>query len=242
MSSKILLIENDPAIVVALKGMAAENGHFLEVVPNGTSALQAIPREWNLIILSHPNFDVHTESLLSFIKQEPSYPPVMILSADKKLETKLSFFRQGCDDFLSRPFFPEELVLRARALLRRKHIKLSGRVCSYKDLKLDVQTLCLSCPAGTVVLTAKQAAICEMLISNAEELVTKRQILQSIWGLNREPNTNFLEVHLFHLRKKLQNLDRGAWLHRQKVRGFTLKSPFFEDKHQTHGVIGGIRV
>lgn len=222
--AKILLVEDEADIAEPIVVGLREEGFQVEWVPTGQKAMQRLVDFWDLLILDLNLPDLAGESILSNLKQLPDYPAVLVLTARGALDDKLALFRQGCDDYLTKPFIFEELVERIRALLRRSQRVLSSS-SKYRDLELDPTTHCLRTPKSQVLLTPKESAIVQLLIKNSERVVSRKELLHHVWGIKEEPDTNFIGVHLFNLRKKLGEIARDEWLRTVRSSGFVLCEP-----------------
>lgn len=222
--ARILVVEDEVDIAEPILIGLREEGFYAEGTTTGQKAMQRLVDYWDLLILDLNLPDMAGESILSNLKQKPDYPAVLVLTARGTLEDKLALFRQGCDDYLTKPFIFEELVERVRALLRRSQ-RVRSVPCTYHDLTLDPTTHSLKTPQRQVVLTPKEAAIVQLLMKNPERVVSRKEILHHVWGIKEEPDTNFIGVHLFNLRKKLSEVSRDEWLRTVRSSGFVLSAP-----------------
>lgn len=218
---KILIVEDEKDLAEPLAKGLEEEGFKVEIAPDGQTAIRKLNDAWDLVVLDLMLPDMSGESIVNYLKQQPDYPPILILTARSGVEAKLALFRQGCDDYLTKPVIFEELVERIRALLRRSHRVTSGTQ-GYKDLVLDPQTHLLTCEGGSVLLTPKEATVLRFFLSNAERIVSRKELLHNVWGLKTEPDTNFIGVHMFNLRKKLSEVKRENWLQTIRSSGFIL--------------------
>lgn len=221
---RILLVEDEPDLAEPILTGLKEEGFHAEWAPTGRKAIQRLVDFWDVLILDLNLPDIPGESILSNLRQQPDYPAVLVLTARGAMEDKLGLFRQGCDDYLTKPFIFEELVERIRALLRRSQRVLSSS-SQYRDIELDPTTHELRSPSGAVELTPKESAIVQLLIKNSERVVSRKEILHHVWGLKDEPDTNFIGVHLFNLRKKMGEVKREDWLRTVRSSGFVLLEP-----------------
>jgi len=212
---KLLVIEDSPEVArVIYRGMS-EEGFFVQIASNGEQGLRHLQEKWNLIILDLTLSDVPGEEVLEFIVQRPDHSPVLILTARDRLEDKVSLFKKGCDDYLVKPFALEELLQRVRALLRRP-IRTVEKL-EYQDLKLYPDIFQLTVGSKNIRLTPIEFSLCRKLLSEPGKIVTRRELLHTVWGVTHEPETNSIDVHVNNLRKKLGLVGRSHWL--QTVRG-----------------------
>jgi DNA-binding response OmpR family regulator len=224
MRHKILIIEDEIDISDAIKSGLEEEGYFVTAVENAQKAFRLLVDHWDLLILDLNLPDMGGETIVNYLKQQVDYPAILVLTARTSIESKISLFRQGCDDYLTKPFIFEELLERVRALLRRSQ-RVKADVEMVDELKLDATTYTLVAGGSKVVLTPKEASILRLLISSKGQVVSRKELLQNIWGLREEPETNFIGVHLFNLRRKLAEVDKEAWLQTVRNSGFTFKKP-----------------
>lgn len=224
MGCRILIVEDEPEISSLLQRGLAEEGYSAEVTNTGASAMRQFNEGWDLVILDLMLPDIAGETVLDFITQRRDHPPVLILSARAQLVDKLTLFERGCDDYLTKPFAIEELLSRVRALLRRapKAVVDEGR---YEDMYLESETLRCFADERSITLTPKEFAICRLLMREPGKVISKRQLIRSVWGVTQEPKTNYIEVHLANLRKKLSQLGRDEWLQTVRSSGFLFSRP-----------------
>jgi len=221
---RILIVEDAPDVARLLEQGLTEEGFEAKIAPNGRVALREAENGWDIIILDLTLPDVSGETIMSFLAQRLDHPPVLVLTARGQLEDKLSLFRQGCDDYLTKPFAFEELLHRVKALLRRSP-KSVPEQCRYEDMELEPTTHLLSVGERKIALTPKEFNICRLLMSSPGRVVSRKELLQGVWGLTHEPPTNFIEVHLANLRKKLGQVERDGWLQTVRAAGFLLEKP-----------------
>jgi len=219
--SRILLVEDAPDLAEPILIGLAEEGFSAEWAKDGRTAIRRLNEYWDLIILDLNLPDIPGESILSNLAQLPDYPAVLVLSARGTVQDKLTLFRQGCDDYLTKPFIFEELIERIRALLRRSQ-RVRTALHSYEDLNLDPTTHQLTSADGSTQLTPKESTMIQTLMLRPNQVVSRREILYSVWGLKDEPDTNFIGVHLHNLRKKLAEVNRAQWLITIRSSGFAL--------------------
>lgn len=221
--ARILLIEDHHDLAEPTIKSLREDGFEVGHAPDGQSARRLLEEHWDIVLLDLMLPDISGESLLTYLRQRPTYPNVLVLTAKTGLEDKLALFRLGCDDFLTKPFVYDELLERIRALLRRA--PRTADVLQYADLKLDPQTFRLSSAETEVLLTPKESAICRLLMTQPEVVVSRRDILHGVWGLPHDSDSNFIGVHTFNLRKKFAQLGRGEWFQTVRSSGYVIRSP-----------------
>ncbi len=224
MGYKILIVEDEVDIAEPMRVGLCDEGYFVEIAHSGQGAMRRLVDHWDLLILDLMLPDMPGETIVNYLKQQPDYPTILVLTARGSIQDKLSLFRLGCDDYLTKPFIYDELLERVRALLRRSQ-RVHSDESQYQDLHLDPATFELSTRSEQTVLTPKEAAILRVFLHSPEKLISRKELLQNVWGLREEPDTNFIGVHLFNLRKKLTEVKRGAWLQTVRSNGFILSKP-----------------
>lgn len=203
-----------------------EEGFQVEWKATGRDAMRTLDSEtFDLVILDLMLPDINGEAILNYLKQRVDCPPVLMLTARTLLADKLAMFRKGCDDYLTKPVIFEELLERVRALLRRTQRSPQASRYQYRDLTLDQETFRLSAGEESVTLTPKEAAICRLLMNEPEKVVSRREILQGVWGLKEEPLSNLVGIHVFKLRKKFAAVGREDWFQTVRSSGFLLCEP-----------------
>ncbi|MBI1861178.1 MAG: response regulator transcription factor [Deltaproteobacteria bacterium] len=221
---RVLIVEDDVDVASLIDRGLRDEGLESQVVGTVSAALRQLADTWDLVILDLTLPDLPGDSVLRFLNQSLYRPPVLVLTARGEVETKLELFKQGCDDYLTKPFVLEELLARVRALLRRP-LRVLSSVAQYQGLKLIDEHLQLAIGDEVVSLTPKEYAICRLLLEEPGRVISRKELLHSVWGFAQEPNTNFIEVHLAHLRKKLKPFDRDGWVQTVRNSGITLSRP-----------------
>lgn len=218
----VLIVEDEADLAEPLADGLRMEGFAPTIAATGSKALRLLDlHPWKLIVLDLVLPDMPGESVLAFARAQPYRPLSLVLTARGTTHDKLSLFRLGCDDYLTKPYVFEELSERLKALLRRSH-RPALETLHYKGLTLDPANFTASSDGLTVPLTPKEFNVLKLLIENAEHVVSRHDLLHGVWGLEREPDTNFIGVHLFNLRKKMTQIHRGDWLRTVRNSGFRL--------------------
>lgn len=227
MGARILVVEDEADIADSVIDGLTNEGYVAKWVADGVSARRSLDQNWDLIILDLMLPDIPGESLLSYLSEKPDYPPVLVLSAKNAIADKLALFRQGCDDYLTKPFLFDELLVRTQALLRRPP-RVRAQQLKFHDFELFQETNTLKVNGGSVVLTPKETALLKLLLQTPGKIISRKEILTSVWGLANEPEANYVGIHLFKLRKKLAEIHREEWLRTVKFSGYSFAPPHAE--------------
>lgn len=199
---KILLVEDDKKVGSFIYKALAEEGYVVDRAHNlseGEASFRQIA--YDAIILDWMLPDGDGVSLCRSIRQSGSTTPIMMLTARSEVGEKVVALDAGADDYLTKPFALEEFLARVRALARRS---VGGALnLRVGPLQLDLRTRTVLNDGQRVELTAKEFALLELLVRHAPRILSRSEILTSVWSLNADPGSNLIEVHIRHLRDKL---------------------------------------
>lgn len=204
----ILLVEDEPLISDGINTVLTDEGFTVDVVDNGQWAINVLNKEtFNLIILdiglpSTGGLEVLTN--LRKKNHQNQNIPVLMLSARDTIEDKITGLEKGADDYMVKPFDVNELVARIRALLRRSAGRTQSMI-KYKDIYLDPAAHSLTYKNEPISLSAKEFSVLLILLENRGKVLSKKKLEESIYSWDKGIESNALEVHIHHLRKKLSN-------------------------------------
>ncbi len=204
---KILYVEDDAGAREYIQKGLAENGFVADVAADGDSGLErAVGGSYDLVILDVMLPGRDGLSVLKELRERGVDTPVLFLSARGEASDRIKGLNLGADDYLPKPFAFAELLARIRAVARRRLGEpLDGRI-QVEDLTLDVQRHTVERSGSAIDLTPKEFALLEYLMRNAEQVVSRAMITEKVWGYNFDSYSNLIDVHINHLRKKM---DRG---------------------------------
>ncbi len=214
---RILIIEDDKVLAKTVE-QCIGNGYDVDHAYDGEEGvLYAMQGIYDAIILDIMMPILDGYEVLSKLRSEKIYTPVLILTAKDAINDKVKGFRNGADDYLVKPFNREELIVRLEALIRRANGNYAENVIEYKDLILDLNNRTAKANGKEVVLQGKQFDMLEYLINSKNTIITKEQIFDKIWGFNSETTTNVIEVYASGLRKELKKIGYEKYL--KTIRG-----------------------
>ena len=200
---RVLVIEDEPRIVAFVRGALEAQGIGVEAAYDGAAGLQAaVHGSFDLVVL---DLMLPVRNGLSVLQElRPLKPelPVIILSARSGLASKLRGFELGAIDFLAKPFSVDELIARIRVHLRRT-LDLETVVLRVGDLELDVVRRQVRLKDSTADLSHREFALLRCLAEANGEVVSRRKLLEDVWGFHFDPGTNVVDVCVRRLRKKL---------------------------------------
>ncbi len=217
---RILVVEDEHKIANALKQGLEQQAYAVDVAYDGDRGLSMATTEpYDLIILDRmlPG-SIDGIGLLQMLRKERNHTPVLLLTAKDKVLDRAYGLNAGADDYLVKPFAFVELIARVRALLRRPREGASTAL-TYDGLKLDPESLLVERDNKAVELTAKEFALLEYLMRNAERVITKDTLIQHVWNYDADILPNTVEVYVGYLRGKVDKPFKGPDLIHTK-RGF----------------------
>jgi DNA-binding response OmpR family regulator len=204
---QILLVEDDPSLGFVLQDNLRLRGYGVSLCKDGEAGLQMFQKEnFDLCILDVmlPKQDGFT--LGKTIRATNSHIPILYLTAKSMMEDKLEGFKAGGDDYITKPFNIEELVLRIEVFLKRSTLSTdSGKVVSIGDYQFDQQNLQLThLQHGSKILTIKESQVLNLLFLNRDRVVRREEILTRVWGEDDYFMGRSMDVFISKLRKYLK--------------------------------------
>ena len=208
---KILIVEDDRHLNRAICDML-KNIAETYAIYNGEDALYAVEQNiYDLIILDVmlPNVDGFT---ILKKAREVGTVPVIMLTAKDSVADKVKGLKLGADDYMTKPFYRDELIARVNALLRRYNNSFDGFQVVFKDLTFDLSQKKVSINDEVLELTGKSYDILEYLVRNRDIIITKEQLFNRIWGFESETIWSVVEVYVSNIRKLLKKYDYHIYL------------------------------
>jgi two-component system KDP operon response regulator KdpE len=203
-ASTVLVIDDEQQIRRLLRVTLESGGYAVREAETGTLGLQEIAHaapDGVILDLGLPDLD-GTEVIRRL--REWSRVPVLVLSVRGGEDDKIAALDAGADDYLTKPFGGRELLARMRAVLRRTPAASEPAVVRIGDWEVDLAARIVRRSGAEVHLTAREYALFKLLVRHRGKVVTHRQILREIWGPAAEERTDYLRVHMTHLRQKLE--------------------------------------
>jgi two-component system OmpR family response regulator len=221
---RVLLIEDDQGISsFVVKGLR-EAGFAVDLASDGEDGLHlALTESYDVIIvdLMLPKIDGLT--VITKLREQKPNVPVMILSAMRSVDDRVKGLQTGSDDYLTKPFAFSELLARVQALIRRATGVPSATVLKTADLVMDLLSREVSRAGQKVDLQPKEFALLEYLMRNVDRVVSKTMIMEHVWDLNFDPQTNVVEARISKLRDKIDGGHENKLIHTVRGAGYVLK-------------------
>lgn len=224
---RVLIVEDETRIADFLqRGLRAE-GHFCVVANDGESGLKlALEGDFDLLLLDLILPRMHGHEVCQQLRMKGLKTPIIILTGMDSQDDVVAGLRMGADDYMTKPFSFEELLVRMEAVLRRSQdVASQDPVLRHGQLEFDRHSLRFTVEGREIKLTAKELAIIELLMSKPGTLFSRERILSNVWGLNMDPLTNVVDVYIGKLRKKIDNASHPGIIETVRGLGYRLNSP-----------------
>jgi two-component system, OmpR family, alkaline phosphatase synthesis response regulator PhoP len=204
--ARILLVEDEPALVITLTDMLRGEGYEVESSSNGREAKSRILREaFDLVILDVMLPGMNGFDICKAVREQGYKMPILMLTARDQTRDKVQGLRTGADDYLAKPFDPHELLARIEALLRRAPAQArSSEWQEFGDIRLDLQIGRVFRAGEKVDLSERELALLRYLIERRGTVVSRDELLLNVWGYSTAPTTRTVDVHIAMLRQKLE--------------------------------------
>ena len=222
---RVLLIEDDIEAARLLVTGLRESGYAVEHAADGRAGLaQALQGAFDLIVTDRMLPQLDGLTLIEQLRTRGSDTPVLVLSALGSVDDRIRGLKAGGDDYLTKPFAFAELLARIEALLRRRASAPHTTRLKVEDLEFDLLERRVMRGGRELDLTAREMKLLEFLMRRAGQVVTRTMLLEGVWDLHFDPQSNLIDVHISRLR---QAIDRGSdhpLIHTVRGSGYVLRS------------------
>ena len=219
---RVLVVEDEPRMGELIRRVLLAEHHVVDLVEDGVGALAlAKAGGYEVIVLDRMLPDLEGTEVLQLLRSRGDRTPVLLLTALGSVEQRVDGLDAGADDYLAKPFAFEELLARLRALGRRPTTAAEERLVA-GDIELDEQRHVARVADVTVDLSAREFALLAYLIRNAGQVVSRRQILEAVWGAESDGYSNVVDLYVSYLRRKLATVGRDRRLRTVRGVGYTL--------------------
>ena len=222
---QILMVEDERNLALALGQIMAEAGYFADTAHNGEDGLRyGMCGLYDVIILDIMLPEKNGFEVVKELRDRQISTPVIMLTARDDVKDKISGLDSGADDYMTKPFVPEELLARIRALARRQGGLLPEELIFF-DLVLNLSSRELSCGSKSIHLGHKEFEILKILMSNPGNISSKETFLTKVWEGSPSAEGNNVEAYISFLRKKLSYLGSHAEITTVRKVGYRLTQP-----------------
>ena len=200
---RMLIIEDDKTINKLLCSIFGKDGYVCESAQNGFDGLtMALQNEYNIILMDLMLPLKTGEEVLREIRKSKS-TPVIVLSAKGEVYNRIELLRLGADDYITKPFDIDEVILRTQAVLRRIGEERGYSELCFREIKINAESKRIYINDNEIICTAMEYSILELLLSNPSKIFSKRNLFESVTGEDYMSDDNAMNVHISNLRKKI---------------------------------------
>lgn len=221
---RVLAIEDDAITAREIIDELSKRGYSVDWASDGSEGLvRALSGNYDVITLDRmlPNVDGLT--IIKTMRAMRAKTPVMMLSALGDVDERVRGLRAGGDDYLTKPFDPEELAARIEVLLRRDDDEPEQHpTLTLGTLSIDLVARKVSCNGEEVALLPTEFRILEFMMRNPGQAITRTMLFEAVWGYHFDPGTNLINVHMGRLRKKIDLAAAGLALQTLRGSGYLL--------------------
>ena len=202
---RILVVEDERKIAGFIRQGLEEHGFDVDASANGNEAFAwATSRFYDVIVLDIMLPGRDGLSILRGLREQKNAVPVILLTARTELNERLDGLNLGADDYMTKPFYVEELVARIHAVCRRTKDEPAS-LLQVGDLSVNLMTRQVRRGEREIELTAREFSLLERLMRNPGRVFTRTQLLEHVWGYDFDPETNLVDVNIRRLRKKIED-------------------------------------
>ena len=221
---RLLVVEDEVKLARSLQDGLTADGFSVDIVHDGADALWMTDvNSYDAIVLDIMLPGTNGFVVCRTLCEREDWTPILMLTARQETPDRVAGLDAGADDYLAKPFELDELLARVRALLRRTdHSDSVTLTCG--DLLVDPAKRLVTRDGDTIELTRTEFDILHTLITNAEIVMSRSQLYETIWGYDFETNSKSLDVHIGYLRRKLEEGDRERLVHTVRGIGYVVRS------------------
>jgi DNA-binding response OmpR family regulator len=220
---KILIIEDEVRIATLVQQGLEERGYLTTIAYDGIIGKKlALQNDYDLVISDIILPGLNGIEVCREIRRVKPDLPVILLTALGTTDDKVEGFDAGADDYLVKPFDFRELLVRIRAVTNRKsgNQMMQSNILKYADLELNNQTKTVTRLGKTISLTPKELKLLEYMMQNSERVLSRAEIAEKVWDTHFDTGTNFIDVYINYLRKKIDKDFGSKLIHTKSGLGF----------------------
>ena len=223
---RILVVEDEFSLADIIATKLRKEKYNVDISLDGEDGLDnALSGVYDLIILDIMLPKVNGIEILKEIRNNNIDTKVIMLTAKSSLDDKLVGFEYGANDYITKPFHIEELIARVNVWLRRNEKNINKDILKFGDIELNVRTSTITCIKNneSINISYKELMILEYLMNNSNQIISKEQIYDKIWGIDTDFESNNLEAYLSFVRKKLKIIDSDVTIKAIRGMGYKLE-------------------
>ncbi|PXV57377.1 two-component system, OmpR family, response regulator [Dyella jiangningensis] len=220
---QVLVIEDDETTAREIVAELSAHGMQAEWVANGSEGLErAMQRDYDLITLDRMLPGMDGIDVVAELRRAGRDTPVLMISALSDVDERVRGLRAGGDDYLTKPFAPDEMSARAEVLLRRRQPQAMVQRLRVADLELDLVSHVAYRGGQPLTLLPTEYRLLEFLMRNSGQVLTRTMIFETVWGFHFDPGTNVIDVHIARLRRKIDGAGQPALIHTVRGTGYMI--------------------
>lgn len=220
---RILLVEDEKSLSNAICAILQQNSYITDPVYDGLTAVDyAKGAEYDLIILDVMLPELDGFEVLNILRNAGIDTPILMLTAKSTISDKVTGLNKGADDYMTKPFHPDELLARVGALTRRKGNIVLNEI-SYLDITLNIGSALLICGSEFVQLSKKEFEVLKVFLYNPKMIITVEMLINKVWGADSDTTDNNVEVYISFIRKKLKYLHSKVLIKKIQGLGYRLE-------------------
>lgn len=214
MNARLLIVEDEAALVTTLRDRLRKEGYQVSVERDGISGLEkALQGQFELILLDVMLPGMDGFAICQKLRAAGSKTPILMLTARRRIIDKVTGLRNGADDYLTKPFQMGELLARVEALLRRsEHPGAAGDEYRFESLSVDFRRTEVKRKGRVIAMSAKEFQLLRYFIEHAGATISREELLREVWGYKVTPSSRTVDVHVVGLRQKIENDPRNPRL------------------------------
>jgi len=222
---KLLVVEDEPNLLSIIRKGLSENNNEVSVAMDGRTALEMIQNHtFDVVILDIMLPDINGIEICRRLRAAKNFVPILLLTALGTTENVVTGLNAGADDYMAKPFKFTELQARISALARRSNQdNKPNDVISIDDLEIDGRSKSVKRNGENIVLTAKEFKLLYYLAKNAGTILSREQLLENVWDINFDMNTNVVDVYINYVRKKIDKPFQNKLIHTMKGLGYVMR-------------------
>ena len=221
----ILIVEDEYSLADAVAETLKSENFSVCIKTNGEDGEdEALTENYDLILLDVMLPRKNGFEILRYLRGEKIKTPVIMLTAKSEINDKLNGLEHGADDYITKPFSMRELMARIKAVLKRTNNIENTEFLEFGDLKLDLKNAKLKCNDNEIQLSVKELELLEQLLLNKNQVLSKENLIERIWGYDSEAEYNNVEVYITFIRRKLKLIDSKVNIKAVRGMGYRLEN------------------
>jgi DNA-binding response OmpR family regulator len=220
---RILVVEDEKKVAEFIREGLKLSNFKTDLASNGSAGLEmALVNNYNLILLDYMLPGLSGIEVLKSLKKRKCPSKIIMLTANDEVQDKVECLNEGADDYIVKPFAFEELLARIRVVMRRNDQDIPS-VLSFEGIEMNLLNMEVKRDGKKLDLTSQELSLLEYFLRYPNELVSRTQLLEHVWGDNEYGYSNKIEVYIFYLRQKIEKGFSTSLLHTIRGKGYILK-------------------